>query len=141
MSDAARAAFLDTFRGGGSPVIGFVVLGGVFTESVDLPGDALIGMAVIGIGLPPPTRERAEIERRFGIPHGRMIAYEQPALTRVIQAAGRLIRRDSDRGVVCLVDARYLARRYRHYLPMHWQPSPTPARQLAAALDAFWNTG
>jgi Rad3-related DNA helicase len=81
------------------------------------------------------------MERRFGVPYGRMIAYEQPAMTRVIQAAGRLIRRDSDRGVVCLVDARYLARRYRRYLPVHWQTLPTPARQLAASLDAFWNTG
>jgi Rad3-related DNA helicase len=117
------------------------VLGGVFAESIDLPGDALIGMAVVGIGLPPPSLERNAIEEHFGDPDGRMIAYEQPALTRVVQAVGRLIRTDTDRGVVCLIDSRYQSQQYRHYFPAHWSPRRVPARELAGSLDAFWNTG
>src|SRR4029434_4912055 len=79
MSDDARAAYLQAFRDRVQPVVGFAVLGGVFAESIDLPGDALIGMAVVGIGLPPPSLERAAMEEHFGEPDGRMIAYEQPA--------------------------------------------------------------
>jgi DNA excision repair protein ERCC-2 len=141
MSDELRAGFIDTFvRTGGAPVVGFVVLGGVFTESIDLPNDALHGIVVVGIGLPPPTLERNEMARTFGS-FGRMLAYEQPAMTRVVQAAGRLIRRAADRGVVCLIDDRFLSTEFRQYLPRHWQPVRTPARQLCAALRAFWNPG
>jgi Rad3-related DNA helicase len=141
MSDAERAAFLATFHDRLQPVVGFAVLGGVFAESIDLPGDALIGMAVVGIGLPPPSLERTAMEEHFGEPDGRMIAYEQPALTRVVQAVGRLIRTGTDRGAVCLIDSRYQSQHYRHYLPAHWSPVRTPARELASSLDAFWNTG
>jgi len=142
MSDESRAEFVDAFlRGGDRPVVGFAVLGGVFTESIDLPGDALIGIAVVGVGLPPPTLERDTMAERFGAPFGRMLAYEQPAITRVVQAAGRLIRRDTDRGVVCLIDPRFLANEYRRYLPPHWTPIHTPSSRLAASLDAFWYPG
>ncbi len=139
MSDAERADFLQRFRTQATPVVGFVVLGGIFTESVDLPGDALIGIAIVGIGLPPPTLERAEMALRYGTPLGAAVAYEQPAMTRVIQAAGRLIRRESDRGVLCLIDARFLTPTYRGYLPAHWQIQRTPARVLRSSLAAFWN--
>lgn len=139
MSDESRAAFLDAFlRTGGAPVVGFAVLGGVFTESIDLPNDALCGIVVVGIGLPPPTLERNEMAQMFGT-FGRMLAYEQPAMTRVVQAAGRLIRRATDRGVVCLIDDRFLSNELRSYLPRHWQPVRTPSRELSASLRAFWN--
>jgi DNA excision repair protein ERCC-2 len=137
MSDEARAAFIDAFLRNSAPVTGFAVLGGVFTESIDLPDDALHGIIVVGIGLPPPTLERNEMARMFG-PFGRMLAYEQPAMTRVVQAAGRLIRRATDRGVVCLIDDRFLAKEFRPYLPRHWQPVRTPTRDLSASLRAFW---
>ena len=142
MSDESRAEFIDAFLCGSErPVVGFAVLGGVFTESIDLPGDALIGIAVVGVGLAPPTLERDTMAQRFGAPFGRMLAYEQPAITRVVQAAGRLIRRDTDRGVVCLIDPRFLANEYRRYLPVHWAPVRTPSSRLAASLDAFWYPG
>jgi Rad3-related DNA helicase len=141
MTDTSRTAYLQTFHDRERPVVGFAVLGGVFAESIDLPGDALIGMAVVGIGLPPPSLERRAMEEHFGEPAGRMIAYEQPALTRVVQAVGRVIRTDTDRGVVCLIDSRYQSQHYRTYLPAHWSPVRMPARELAGSLDAFWNTG
>jgi DNA excision repair protein ERCC-2 len=139
MSDESRAAFIDAFQRTGVPVIGFAVLGGVFTESIDLPDDALHGIVVVGIGLPPPTLERNEMAQVFGA-LGRMLAYEQPAMTRVVQAAGRLIRRATDRGVVCLIDERFLAKEFRPYLPRHWQVVRTPTRALSQSLRAFWDT-
>ena len=138
MSDELRTTFIDAFTDGGSPIVGFAVLGGVFTESIDLPGNALSGIVVVGIGLPPPTLERNEMARVFG-EFGRMLAFEQPAMTRVIQAAGRVIRSANDRGVVCLIDSRFLASEYRAYLPPHWQPVRTPSRELRNALRAFWS--
>jgi DNA excision repair protein ERCC-2 len=138
MSDESRAAFIEVLLGAGARVIAFAVLGGVFTESIDLPNDALHGIIVVGIGLPPPSLERNEMAQVFGT-FGRMLAYEQPAMTRVVQAAGRLIRRATDRGVVCLIDDRFLSKDFRQYLPRHWQPVRTPARELSAALRAFWD--
>ena len=120
--------------------MGFAVLGGLFTESIDLPADALIGIVVVGIGLPPPTLERNEMAECYGEPYGRALAYEQPAMTRVVQAAGRLIRRENDRGVVCLIDGRFLAPEYREYLPRHWQPVRATSRQLPAVLSDFWSS-
>jgi Rad3-related DNA helicase len=76
----------------------------------------------------------------FGEPFGRALAYEQPAMTRVVQAAGRLIRRETDRGVVCLIDGRFLVSEYREYMPRHWKPVRAPSRQLAQALDEFWSS-
>jgi DNA excision repair protein ERCC-2 len=140
MTDAERHAFLAQFTSG-SCNVGFVVLGGVFAESIDLPTGALTGMAVVGIGLPPPTMERDAIVARFGAPLGRMVAYEQPALTRVVQAAGRLIRRPEDRAALCLIDTRYEASPYRDLLPAHWQLNATSSARLATLLDDFWNNG
>ena len=85
--------------------------------------------------------EQAAIAARFGSPLGRMVAYEQPALTRVVQAAGRLIRRPDDRAALCLIDTRYQTRPYRDLLPVHWQLNTTPSPRLATLLDDFWNKG
>ncbi len=138
MSDASREAFISAFVDGRA-IVGFVVLGGVFTESIDLPGESLIGIVVVGIGLPPPSLERSEMARVFGS-FGRMQAFEQPAMTRVVQAAGRLIRRDTDRGVVCLIDRRFASSEYQAYLPHHWQPVCATSNELAIALEGFWRT-
>ena len=139
MSEAARADFLAAFSDD-RPVVGFAVMGGLFTESIDLPEGALAGIAIVGIGLPPPSLERAAIEAHFGEPYGRMLAYEQPAMTRVVQAAGRLIRRETDCGVVVLVDPRFVSPTYREYLPGEWRIVRTPAQQLRESLASFWRT-
>ncbi|HTO59559.1 MAG TPA: helicase C-terminal domain-containing protein, partial [Pseudomonadales bacterium] len=140
MSEAARADFLDAFTNRAEPIVGFAVMGGLFTESIDLPEGALAGIAIVGIGLPPPSLERNAIEAHFGEPYGRMLAYEQPGLSRVVQAAGRLIRRDSDCGVVCLIDPRFVAPSYRDYLPSEWHIVRTTAERLPSSLAAFWRT-
>jgi DNA excision repair protein ERCC-2 len=138
MSEAARGAFIAAFVDSSAPVVGFAVMGGLFTESIDLPDGALAGIAIVGIGLPPPSLERNEIEARLGEPDGRMLAYEQPAMARVVQAAGRLIRRETDRGVVCLVDPRFVSPAYRPYLPPDWRIVRATSDRLPVALAAFW---
>jgi Rad3-related DNA helicase len=141
MSEPQRKHFLARFEANSNdPVTGLIVLGGVFAESVDLPGERLSGMIVVGIGLPPPTLERQCLAECYG-DLGRIAAYEHPAMARVVQAAGRLIRSEADRGVLCLIDDRYLADSYGRYLPMHWQPTTVRATEMANALYAFWNTG
>jgi Rad3-related DNA helicase len=135
-----RADFLANFEPGAVPVIGFVVLGGVFSESIDLPGDRLIGMVVVGVGLPPRSLER-DCESACLGPWGPVAAYRQPAVSKVVQAAGRIIRTENDRGVLCLVDDRYLAADYRDLLPAHWQLRRVRAAQLPDALDGFWRNG
>lgn len=141
-TNAARAAFLDAFRQpDGKGCLGLTVLGSVFTESVDLPGDQLIGVIVLSAGLPQPdpTQEAiAHYHEEQGL-DGRRMAYQLPGWQRVLQAAGRVIRGPEDRGVVVLVDDRFGEPAYRALLPPHWQPQwvrNTPA--LEVALTRFW---
>ncbi len=141
MSQQSRDDFIARFSAVREPVVGFVVMGGVFTESVDLPGDALIGIVVVGIGLPPRSLRLDRIAAAHADDLGFTIAYQQPAMTRVVQTAGRLIRTQDDRGVLCLVDPRYLNPGQRRFFPAHWQPQVVPAHQLGSTLDAFWTSG
>jgi DNA excision repair protein ERCC-2 len=151
MNEAEREAFVAAFRLRAGATVGFAVQGGVFTESVDLPGDALIGMVVVGVGLPPPSKERDRLAAYFrgsegeeeeeGEDVGELAAYRQPAMTRVVQAAGRLIRSEQDRGVLCLVDDRFRQPLYRRFFPDFWRPRVVRASSIALQLDAFWNPG
>ena len=140
MSDTARAAYLGAFERGGESIVGFAVMGGLFTESIDLTEGALAGIVIVGVGLPPPSLERNAIEAHFGERYGRMLAYEQPAMTRVVQAAGRLIRRETDCGIVVLVDPRFVSPTYRDYLPNEWRIVRTTADRLPDSLASFWRT-
>ncbi len=140
MSQQARDDFIARFCAAQEPVVGFVVMGGVFTESVDLPGDALIGIVVVGIGLPPRSLRRDRIAAAHADDLGFTIAYQQPAMTRVVQTAGRLIRTQNDRGVLCLVDPRYLNPGQRRFFPAHWRPEVVPARHLGTTLETFWTS-
>jgi DNA excision repair protein ERCC-2 len=111
------------------------VLGGVFGESVDLPPGALAAALIIGPSFPPPTLETQLLtewnERRWDDGFG--LASVQPGMTRVVQAAGRVIRRPEDRGAVVLVCRRFLQNELQAYLPEAWAPTPTsrPWEELA----------
>ena len=111
------------------------VLGGVFGESVDLPPGALAAALIIGPSFPPPTLETQRLtewnERRWDDGFG--LASVQPGMTRVVQAAGRVIRRPEDRGAVVLVCRRFLQNELQAYLPEAWAPTPTsrPWEELA----------
>lgn len=128
MTDGDRANFLREFQQDtGEPLAGFAVMGGAFGEAVDLAGDRLTGVAVVGVGLPQlgPDRDllRDYYERtgRNGFDY----AYVYPGMTKVLQAAGRLIRTETDRGTLLLVDDRFARLPYRRLLPEEWQPIRT----------------
>ena len=137
MPDAERARFLAELSGRDTPCIGAVVMGGVFAESVDFDGGALRGVIVVGPGLPPPSTERELVAERFG-DDGFTVAYLQPAMAKVVQAAGRAVRGPADRGVVVLVDPRFTESRCQAFFPCHWRPERVRAAAVGAAAAAFW---
>lgn len=124
--------------------VGFSVLGGSFSEGVDLPGDCLIGVIVIGVGLPGLSSERNILreyyEERSG--NGYDYAYTYPGMNNVLQAAGRVIRTDTDRGIVVLIDDRYLTPQYQALFPENWGTvtGVHDARSLAAMVRDFWQS-
>ena len=127
MPDAARAAFLDAFQPG-SRKTALAVLGGIFSEGVDLPGDRLVGVTVIGTGLPRLSLERDILQAHFEKSHssGFDYAYRFPGMQRVLQAAGRLIRTETDSGPVLLIDNRFLEPRHQRLFPKWWRPGACP---------------
>ena len=122
MGTDARAEFLARFRPEGQGV-GFAVLGGVFAEGVDLPGSLLIGAFIATLGLPPVSVTQGHIQARldklFGAGHG--YADLVPAMQRVVQAAGRVLRTPEDRGWLWLLDDRYGRAEFVELLPSWWQ--------------------
>lgn len=124
MDESARAVFLTRFEPGGTG-LGFAVLGGSFGEGIDLVGDRLVGAFIATLGLPQMnplnTRMMQRMEARFG--RGYEYTYLYPGLQKVIQAAGRVIRCESDEGVVHLIDDRYASRTVQALLPRWWQPT------------------
>ncbi len=123
--------------------VGFCVLGGAFAEGVDLPGSRLIGAIVFGVGLPGLSDERNMI-RDYIDPDGQNgydYAYTYPGMNRVLQAAGRVIRRDDDRGVVILADDRYAEPKYRNLFPEHWKSVQYAgnSKSLAEIVKRFWD--
>ncbi len=124
MSEGEREAFLEEFKPNQTgTLIGFAVLGGVFSEGVDLKGDRLNGVVVIGVGLPQLCYERNLIKDHFSEreKNGYDYAYVYPGMNKVLQAGGRLIRSEQDHGTIVLVDDRFLQRQYLDLLPEEWR--------------------
>jgi len=142
MSENERSEFLNHFDDGGGGVVGFAVMGGVFGEGIDLVGDRLSGAIIIGVGLPQVSDERELISQYFDAKNlsGFDYAYVFPGINRVLQAAGRVIRTENDRGVVCLIDSRFALGRYRELLPKRWLPykAISSARGAARILLEFF---
>ena len=140
MADGERAEYLSAFAGSALPALAAVVLGGVFAESVDFAEVPLCGVLVVGAGLPPPTLARASKARHFDAKsgNGMEVAYRQPAMTKVVQVAGRLLRSPGDRGVVCLIDPRFGHETHQRFFPSHWRPQRIAARDAGAAVAKFW---
>lgn len=139
--DDDRGAFVDALRNarGAAHVLGLAVLGGSYAESLDLPGRSLRGVFVAGCGLAPPTPAtalRRAVEARD--PEGRHV--HGPAMQRVAQAAGRVLRADDDRGFVCLIDDRFRRAALRRWLPAWWSPRTVPSDAWVRAVDAFWSS-
>ena len=129
MSAEHRRRFLDRFHEENEQaVVGFAVMGGVFGEGVDLVGERLIGVMVVGVGLPGLCLERDLIKRHAdqknsggSMLDGFDLAYRIPGMNRVMQTAGRLIRGERDRGVICLVDRRFGYSPYPAWYPPQWR--------------------
>ncbi|RWZ58833.1 ATP-dependent DNA helicase [Halobacillus fulvus] len=121
MDEARKDDFLAQFVPGGN-LVGFAVLGGVFSEGVDLRGDRLNGVAVTGIGLAPRSFEKELIKEYFQSKgrSGYDYAYVYPGMNKVLQAGGRLIRSEEDKGVIQLIDDRFLSPKYLQLLPEDW---------------------
>ncbi|MMZ63556.1 ATP-dependent DNA helicase DinG [compost metagenome] len=123
MSEAEREAFLAAFEAGREDtLVGFAVMGGIFSEGIDLVGDRLTGVAVMGVGLPQIGLERDIIKEYFQAQgkDGFDYAYVYPGMNKVLQAGGRLIRSEKDQGVLLLVDDRYRQPHYARLLPEEW---------------------
>lgn len=130
MSEPERTQFLERFVVGGRGV-GFAVLGGAFAEGVDLPGERLIGAFIATLGLPAVNPVNEQIKQRIeqACGAGFDYTYLYPGLQKVVQAAGRVIRTPSDRGVVHLVDDRFMRPSVRRLLPGWWELDSAPRVQ------------
>jgi Rad3-related DNA helicase len=99
----------------------FCVLGGMFSEGIDLPGEQLIGSVIIGVGYPMISMKN-EIIKDFFKENGYDYAYVFPGINKVQQAVGRVIRTETDTGRVLLIDDRYATNKYEVLLPNEWYP-------------------
>ena len=134
--EEAREAFLDAFcEDPDETLIGFCVLGGLFTEGIDLAGSRLTGAAVVSVG--QPTRSLKSDTLSAAMDGGYDEAYTYPGMTKVVQAAGRVIRSETDRGAVLLIDRRYTETKYRQLLPAHMQPVKLKTEDIKTALSEF----
>jgi len=124
MAEDEREQFLAEFKEHHTEtLLGFAVLGGIFSEGVDLKGNRLNGVIVVGVGLPQLCLER-NIMKDYFISTGKNgydYAYTFPGINKVLQAGGRLIRSETDTGVIVLVDDRFLSKKYQGLLPTEWR--------------------
>ena len=145
MSEPEREAFIAAFTPNRPrPLLALAVMGGVFAEGVDLPGERLSGVAIVGVGFPQISLERAALAAALeesGEPgEGIMGAYVYPGIQRVLQAAGRVIRSEEDQGAILLIDERYFQPAYQGLLPIHWHVRDAlTVEQAARRLARFWS--
>lgn len=158
MTEAERESFLGRFRGNEEldlqaeiameieqedrVLIGFCVLGGIFSEGIDLKNDSLIGAIIVGTGFPQVCFER-EILKGFFEENGENgfdYSYRYPGMNKVLQAAGRVIRTVEDVGIVALLDERFLQPVYRKMFPREWSHYETVRLDtVAKRVEHFWN--
>lgn len=143
MNNVARDEFLNKFQDNPDhTLLGFCVLGGIFSEGIDLRGNKLIGVAVVSVGLPGLSAENNLIRDYYDQEngHGFEYAYQMPGMNNVLQAAGRLIRSSHDKGIILLLDQRFASFRYTQLFPNHWQnrQNLNSVKQLQQAVDKFW---
>ena len=144
MREEEKEEFLNMFQEEGektSSLLGFCVLGGIFSEGIDLKKDSLIGTAIIGTGLPMVCTEQEILKQYFDEKMGRGFdyAYQFPGMNKVLQAAGRVIRTAQDRGIILLLDDRFLKTSARELFPREWDDARSVTLQtVKEELEAFW---
>lgn len=123
MKEMDKNNFLNQFKSNPTiTTVGFVVLGGAFSEGIDLIDDRLIGAVVVGVGLPTISFERNLIKKYYDEKEGKgyLFSYVNPGMNRVMQAVGRVIRSETDKGMILLIDDRFLHRTYQHLFKNEW---------------------
>ena len=145
MTVSERQEFLSAFKDDSDKLrVGFCVLGGVFSEGVDLPGSRLIGSIIFGVGLPALSNEKNIIREHYDAKNDEGIGYDYaytfPGMNNVLQAAGRVIRSADDVGIVVLADDRYATPKYSSLFPEHWKGIQYAgnASSLAEIMRRFW---
>lgn len=142
MNEQDREAFLQEFEAEreGS-LAGFCVMGGIFSEGIDLTKERLIGAMIVGTGLPQVCNER-EILKQYFDRHGENgfdYAYLYPGMNKVLQAAGRVIRTEEDKGVIALLDDRFAGRRYLEIFPRGWRKlTYCNVKTIGEKVEQFW---
>ncbi|MEW9122104.1 MAG: ATP-dependent DNA helicase [Thermotaleaceae bacterium] len=144
MTEEERELFLENFREDREQtLVGFAVMGGVFSEGIDLPGERLIGAIIIGVGLPQICLETDIIRDYFQKKNhkGYEYAYMYPGMNKVLQSVGRVIRREQDRGVVLLIDERFTSSTYKSLFPKTWRQYKRAAKSkyIQEIVQQFWS--
>lgn len=142
MREQEREEFLEAFaKNQEKTLVGFCIMGGIFSEGIDLDGEKLIGAAVVGAGIPQVGPERELLKQYFDRngENGFDYAYRYPGMNKVLQAAGRVIRTTEDTGVILLLDERFRNREYRELFPREWEDCRIVQRSsLPAVMNEFW---
>lgn len=145
MRQADIQGVIETLRSRERPTLVFAVQGGVFSEGVDYPGDTVIGAFVVGPPLPVFDLEQEEKRKYYDQAYGNGFdfAYTYPAMAKAVQAAGRVIRTESDRGLIVLMDGRFIEPAYSRVMPQDWYENHVrelvPQSILKEVAD-FWSS-
>ena len=144
MDEEQREEFLEEFeQEREKSLVAFCVMGGIFSEGIDLTEDKLIGAVIAGTGLPQVCTEREILKQYFNAADmdGFDYAYLYPGMNKVLQSAGRVIRTESDRGVILLLDDRFREMRYREVFPREWQQYQLGSvKNLEQEIRTFWES-
>ncbi len=146
MSEEEREVFLNCFSDAITDnkfksLVGFCVIGGIFSEGIDLKGDNLIGSIIVGTGLPMVTEEREILKNKYDEEgfNGFDYAYRYPGMNKVLQAAGRVIRTEEDTGVVVLLDERFNQINYTKLFPREWKNmKQVGLKTIEPQIEQFW---
>lgn len=142
MDEKEREQFLQRFEASDSAgLVGFCVMGGIFSEGIDLAADRLIGAVVVGTGLPQVCNDREIVKQYFdsrGM-DGFDYSYRYPGMNKVLQSAGRVIRTENDRGIIVLLDGRFCQKRYQELFPREWKVSRIcSVGDIKEEAERFW---
>lgn len=144
MNEEDREEFLLQFKEDAEEtLVGFAVLGGIFSEGVDLKGDRLLGAVIVGVGLPQICFERDIIMDYFNEENGKGYdySYTYPGMNKVLQAAGRVIRSEEDKGLILLIDERFVTSSYQRLFPQEWFPyTRVMGYGLSQTIKSFWES-
>lgn len=140
--EVEKQEFIESLINARHPTLAVAVLGGVFAESIDLPPGVLSGVMIVGTGMPQPNTTTKGLQNYWQQHHkdGFNYSFRWPGFAKVIQAAGRVVRSEQDRGLVMLIDDRYTRLEYRQLMPAHWQPElANSVHQIEQKLRSFWS--